>query len=545
MTRKWLQITGGVIGAGIILAMLSANQLGLDKDPVWGAKRYLLFLIGLFIFAVSLFYRKDNFLGQAFHTSAGRFYLAAATLSGFIIIVYIWFVSTGLWISWPNETSYYDLLATAFSHGQLAVDLQPDPALLTMENVYEPGNREGIPVLWDASLYNGKYYLYWGPAPALFLAIIKLFFQQEVGDKVITFVFAAGAFIFATLLIVELWKKYFLETPTWAILSAIAFTGLVNPILYILIEARIYEAAIIAGQFFLVGGIYWLFTAFSRPSNLRLMLAGTFLALAVGSRTTLTFSVAFLALMALIWTFKTQRTKFVSFIIAFTLPLTLGAIGYASYNYARFDSFTEFGLHYQLTSYNLHELLGETFSLSYVPPNLYKTLFNPLETRETFPYIIPNRWAGPNWLEGNYPSFYLLLAEAITGIFTASPFMLFILLAGLNKDKNFRWILISLAGSSFLVFLTLQVFFFTTMRYLLDLVPTLSFLAVTGFWQGLAQSKTRPIARWIFSIFALALLIYTIALGLILPISGHLESYRVFNPALLEQITWRVNALIK
>ncbi len=165
MTRKWLQITGGVIGAGIILAMLSANQLGLDKDPVWGAKRYLLFLIGLFIFAVSLFYRKDNFLGQAFHTSAGRFYLAAATLSGFIIIVYIWFVSTGLWISWPNETSYYDLLATAFSHGQLAVDLQPDPALLTMENVYEPGNREGIPVLWDASLYNGKYYLYWGPLP--------------------------------------------------------------------------------------------------------------------------------------------------------------------------------------------------------------------------------------------------------------------------------------------------------------------------------------------------------------------------------------------
>lgn len=545
MTRKWLQFAGGVIGASLTFLMLFANQLGLDKDPVWGGKRFFLFFIGLLILAVSLLYRENNLVGQAFHTPIGRIYLSVGLLSSLVIIVYIWFISAGLWTSWPNETSYYDLLASAFSHGQLAVEVEPDPALLTMENVYEPSNREGISVLWDASLYKGKYYLYWGPAPALFLATFKIFSEQEVGDKVITFVFAVCAFIFTVLLILELWKKHFLETPLWALLSAIAFAGLVTPILYILIEARIYEAAIIAGQFFLVGGMYWLFTAFNRPSKVRLTLAGTFLALAVGSRTTLTFSVAFLALMALIWALKTQREKFTSFIIAFTLPLMFGAIGYISYNYARFNAFTEFGLRYQLTSYNLHELLGETFSPSYIAPNLYKTLLNPIEVRGIFPYIIPNRWAGPDWLEGEYPKFYLLLAEAITGIFAASPFMVFAFLAGMNKDKNFRWILIALTGSASLIFLMLQFFFFTTMRYLLDLVPTLSLLAVTGFWQALIQLKTRPIARWIYSIVALTLLIYTIALALILPISGHLESYRVFNPALLEQITWRVNTLIK
>ena len=534
-----------MIGTSLIFFTLFANQLGLDNNPAWGGKRYLFFFVGLFILAVSLFNRENNFIGQAFHTSAGRLYLSAGALSGFIIIVYIWFISIGLWTSWPNETSYYDLLASAFSHGQLAVDVQPDPALLIMENVYEPGNREGIPLLWDASLYKGKYYLYWGPAPALFLAIFKLFSEQAVGDKVITFVFVAGAFIFAALLILELWKKYFLETPCWAVLSAIAFAGLANPILYILIEARIYEAAIIAGQFFLIGGMYWLFAAFNRPSCLRLILAGAFLALAVGSRTTLTFSVAFLALMALIWAFKTQKEKFCPYILAFASPLVIGAVSYASYNYVRFDSFTEFGLTYQLTSYNLKESLGKTFSLSYIPPNLYKTLFNGLENRVEFPYIILSRWTGPDWLEGNYPNFYLLLAEAITGIFAASPFMVFAFLAGLNKDKTFRWILISLAGSAFLVFLTLQGFFFTTMRYLLDLTPTLSILAVTGFWQGLAQLKTRPAARWIFSAVAVALLLYTIGMAFTLPIIGHLEAYRVFNPALLEQITWRVNALVK
>ncbi len=534
-----------MIGASLIFFIVFANQLGLNSNPVWGGKRFLLFFIGILILAISLIYREDNFIGQAFHTTMGRFYLAVCMLSGFIIIVYIWFISIGLWTSWPNETSYYDLLAVAFSRGHLAVDIQPDPALLTMENVYEPSNREGIPMLWDASLYKGKYYLYWGPAPALFLAIFKLFSEQEVGDKAITFVFTAGAFIFAVLLILELWKKYFLEIPSWAVLSAIAFTGLANPILYILIESRIYEAAIIAGQFFIVGGMYWLFKAFGHPSILRLSLAGTFLALAVGSRTTLTFSVAFLALMVVIWAFKTQKENFWAYILAFAIPLAVGAVGYASYNYVRFDSFTEFGLTYQLTSYNLKESLGKTFSLSYIPPNLYKTLFNGLENRVEFPYIILSRWTGPDWLEGNYPNFYLLLAEAITGIFAASPFMAFAFLAWLNKDKTFRWILISLAGSAFLAFLTLQGFFFTTMRYLLDLTPTLSILAVTGFWQGLAQLKTRPAVRWIFSIAAIALLLYTIGMALMLPIIGHLEAYRVFNPALLEQITWRVNALVK
>ncbi|MBE0668962.1 MAG: hypothetical protein IH588_00105 [Anaerolineales bacterium] len=545
MIRKWIQIAGGSIGASLVLSMIFANQLGLDKDPAWGGKRYILFIIGLLIFAVSFFYRENNFIGHVFHTPAGWTHLSVAALSGMVILGYIWYISAGLWTSWPNETSYYDLLATAFSQGQLAVDIQPHPALLTMENVYEPSNREGIPVLWDASLYKGKYYLYWGPAPALFLAIFKLFSQEPIGDKVITFVYVTGAFIFSVLLILELWKKYFVETPLWALLSAIAFAGLANPILYILLEARIYEAAIIAAQFFLLGGMYWMFTAFSHSSKLRLALAGIFLALAVGSRTTLTFSVAFLALMVLVWAVKAQKARAVSLVAAFSAPLVLGAISYAVYNYARFDSFTEFGLHYQLTSYNLYELLGETFSPAYIPPNLYKTLFNPLETRDVFPYIIPNRWAGPDWLAGEYPKFYLLLAEAITGIFAASPFMIFAFLAGLNKDKTFRWILLSLTGAAFFVFLMLQFFFFTTMRYLLDLVPTLSLLAVIGFWQGLAQLKAHPAARRMYSTFAIALLIYSIAIGLILPISGHLESYRVFNPALLEQITWRVNALMK
>ncbi len=544
MRRNWAQTTGGILGSGLVLAMLFANQLGLDNNPVWGAKRFIFFFIGILILAASLLYRENNFIGQAFNTYTGQLYLAIGVLSASTIVIYIWVVSIGLWTTWPNETSYYDLLATAFSHGQISLEVQPDPALFTLENLYEPGSREGIPVLWDASLYKGKYYLYWGPTPAMLLALIKPFYTQPIGDKIPTFVFVTGTFIFITMLILELWKKYYLETPRWAILLGIAFAGLVNPMLYILIEARIYEAAIISGQFFLIGGLYWLFTAFNHPSTTRLSLAGLFFALAIGSRTTLALPIAFLALITLIWAIKSQRERVFALITAFALLLILGTVSYGWYNQARFDSITEFGLRYQLTSYNLYETLDETFSLEYIPPNTYKTLFNTLERRITFPFLFPTRWAGPSWLEGSYPNFYLLLAEGITGILVGSPFMIFAFLAGLNKNKTFRWILTCLAGASLLTFFTLQIFFFTTMRYLLDLIPALSLLAVIGFWQGLTELKTRPIAWRLFTTLGVVLCIYSIAISLLLPISGHLEAYRVFNPELLRKMTLTFNSLV-
>jgi len=540
-----MRIGIGVIGIGLFVTTLFANQFGLDNNPVWGVRRWLAFLLGIFILTLVLFYREDNFLGSLLHTPTGQTNLAITSLGTIVILVYVWYVSIGLWTTFPNETSYYDLLATAFRNGQTHVDVAPDPALLALENPYDPSTREGIPLLWDATLYNGKYYLYWGPAPALALAVFKLFTPQEVGDKVITFLFTVGTFIFAVLLVLDIWKKYFSSIPCWQVLVGMLFMGLVNPTLYILIEARIYEAAIISGQFFLLGGLYWFFNAIATPSRSRLALSGAFLALAVGSRTTLVPAVACISLLMFIWVIKTRREQFLSLTLAFALPLAIGAIAYGGYNFSRFGSVTEFGLRHQITSYNLYESLDETFSTAYIPPNLYKTLFNALEKREIFPYYFPTRWSGPDWLEKEYPRFYLLLGEGITGILTASPFWLFAVWAWGNKDKTFRWILFTLTGVSFITFLTLQIFFFTTMRYLLDLIPALSLLAVTGFWQGLSQLKDNRLYMVGTTIAGVSLVAYSIAISLILPISGHMEAFRVFNPELLKQLSWAINNLIK
>lgn len=542
MKKNWLRIILGTIGLFLIWGMLFANQLGLDDSQVWGLKRYLIFFAGLFSLIISFLYPQDNFIEKLIFTDEGRSRLFAILLNIFIFFIYLWYASAGKWQLTYNETSYYNLLASAFRHGQLALEVNPDPALLALkdESLYEPANREGIPVLWDATLYQGKYYLYWGPAPALLLTFVKFFYTYEVGDRFLTLFFLSGVLVFISLIILRLHKNYFNHIPNWAVLFAIVFAGLINPMTFILVEARIYEAAIVAAQFFLLGGFYFLFSAYHQPNVPKLFLAGLFFVFAIGSRTTVLFAVAFTSVVFLFWAIKSHKQRMISYLTAFALPLILGGISYASYNYARFDSFTEFGYRYQLTSYNLYEKLDETFSPNYIFSNFYKVIFNPLEQRISFPYIFPTRFSGPTWLETDR-GFYLLKAESITGLLISSPFILFVFLAGIQKDKKIFWVNLSLIGSVFFLFFTLLSFFFIAMRYLLDFIPVLTLLSIIGFWNGFDLIKRKII----YFITSTVLLTYTIALSLIISISGNLEIFKIVNLDLIKNMTGFFNTLLQ
>jgi len=103
---------------------------------------------------------------------------AIVLCGGLVILTYVWFISTGLWTTWPATTNYYDQLATSFHEGHLYLDVQPDPALLELPDPYDPDARESMQesdieklnTIWDMSLYGGKIYLYWGPVPALIIS---------------------------------------------------------------------------------------------------------------------------------------------------------------------------------------------------------------------------------------------------------------------------------------------------------------------------------------------------------------------------------------
>lgn len=527
----------------LIILMIFPNQLGLESFPTWGIRRTTLLLAGILLAAISLLYRKDNIIGRLTHSRDAQFYISLLALNTAILLIYTWFASAGLWKTLPNETNYYDLQANAFAKGQLALEVEPDPAFLAMpaEILYEPENRTGIPVLWDATLYEGKYYLYWGPSPALLFTPLKFVYSQDLGDKLLALIFLAGTLSFLNLIILSLWRRHFSHIPRWAVLAAIAFAGLVNPIPYIMVEGRIYEAAIIAAQFFLVGGFYFLLPALDKPAPLPLALAGLFFALAIGARTPLAPGVGLVSLLLCIWAFQTQRQRMIPLLASFAIPLVISAAGYMAYNQARFDSVTEFGFRYQLTSYNLYKNLDQTLSVAYFPPNIYKTVLNPLERREAFPYVFPNRWAGPEWLTNYQPGMYLTFTENITGILISSPFLLLGLLSIVRAKANIRWILFALSLAALGIFLTLLTYFFIAMRYLLDLIPTLTILAIIGFWHGFDLFKNKK--AYIF--IALILLAYTLSLSLLISYSGNLELFKIHNPELVKQLTWTFNTLIR
>lgn len=228
-------------------------------------------------------------------------------------------------------------------------------------------------------------------------------------------------------------------------------------------------------------------------------------------------------------------------LFAFALPIAIGGAAYAWYNYARFGSITEFGYSYQLTSYNLYEKIDETFAIEYIPPNLYKTLFNPLERREAFPYIFPTRWAGPDWLTNYKPKFYLTFTENITGLFISSPFALLAFLAFIRPRRNLKWIIASVLLAFLAIFITLQAFFFVAMRYMLDAVPALVLLVIIGFWHGFEIFKNNKI----FIAIALILLGYTLAISLLISFSGNLETFRILNPELVQHMTWTFSSLFR
>ena len=98
--------------------------------------------------------------------------LGVLITSVIVLTSYVWFATAGTWKIWPSSTNYYNLLANAFIQGQVSLDLEVPQELLALPNPYKVSERKNVDYLWDASLYKGRYYLYWGPLPAIVIAAI-------------------------------------------------------------------------------------------------------------------------------------------------------------------------------------------------------------------------------------------------------------------------------------------------------------------------------------------------------------------------------------
>jgi len=532
---------------GVLCVFLAifAFTLGLDPDPDWGKMRFVLFFMGFALCCTSVFLFSRN-SGFANAEKIKRIFLFTH-ICFFIFFIYAWFITFGTFTQWRASTHYYSLLADAFGKGQLHVDVDPGQALLNTEDPYSSEDRPGFGEdVWDLSLYKGKLYLYWGPIPALLLTPVQLLLGTSIRDMYLVYFFLCGLLIFNSLIILKIWDLFFFDMPVRYVILSIFLIGLILPILWALNIPDVYEAAIGAGQFFLIGGIYFIILALEKDFHKGyLFMGGLFWACSVGSRAINVFPIAFLTGLTLFWIWKIQNNarnwhEIIQLAGTLITPLIFGGLVIAWYNWARFDSPIEFGLRYQITIYNLNRDSSIVFHPDYLPFNIYAYVFQPFEFISKFPFLQPvNLSRHLNSLNVIQPKLYA--SGRVVGFLFYAPCLLMAFVPFLSRrrdtslldEKKLQIFVVYLLGGSFLIsFITLLFYFYGQMRFLGDFISQLTMLAIIGYWSLLRSSRTSKIFIYLVSI----LILITIIASFLLSFSSETSRMEKFNPALMERI---------
>ena len=430
--------------------------------------------------------------------------------------------------------------------------------MLALHDPYDPTARHNNSIAYpiDFSLYEGNYYLYFGPVPALFLLVVKFLNSSTIEDRYLVFVFVSGMLLFQSLLILKLWKRFFQNISIWMLSLCILFCGLISPIPWVLTEARVYEAASTAGQFFFLAGLYFAVTALDRESISigQSLIAGISWAFAIGSRLTQIVPIGFMVFMVAIWVFRTYSqaktfSKAISPLIALCLSLILGLAVLGWYNWARFNSVFESGLYYQLAEPFLQKYSRVLFSAQYLLPNLYNYLAMRPEISTSFPFLQSTQ--GDGAIKFSFTHLPPIYHEGVlTGILLSTPFALFAAIPVLffprrkkgTKDRVgsdhdhgaclFNWLIISLLGSFLFGFAPIVIFFFVETRYTADFMPSLVLLSIMGFFQGYGLMTRKLVIAKIYSAIGIILMVISIIISILLALSAHAEQFQQFNPIL-------------
>jgi hypothetical protein len=324
---------------------------------------------------------------------AARWPRACAFAPALLVLVpfYVWTGGSAL-NARGAEYGAYDVQAQALAQGQLHLPVSPNPRLFELSDPYYAG-RNAFVRLGDASLYRGRYYLYFGLTPAL-LAFLP---WRHLGlgplpASAAAIAFGTGHLLFSGLLLLRLLDRHAPQVSCARRTILLVVLGLSNVVPFILREPDVYEVAVAAGAC-LTSGAAWLFlVAGETGSRVRLALGSLLLGLAVGARPNLLLLTPLLPLLA--WPpapdGRAARRLVSLSLAAGPVLLCLLLLGLA--NHARFGSSLEFGARYQL--------VGVTpppwYDHRSVVPALWIQFLSPPELGPDFPFVRPNaQWNGP------------------------------------------------------------------------------------------------------------------------------------------------------
>ena len=303
-----------------------------------------------------------------------------------------------VFISWDEDPigsvacRQYPLLAESLSHGKLALEIEPDPKLIALDNPYDRAarNAAGADVFWDAAYYQGHYYVYFGVVPVLiFYLPYYLLTGKALGTEIVCiitgFLFLAGA----VCLLRTMFQMWFPHASIGIYLISLLTATLLSDVPILIGRPDIYEIPILCALMFTVWGFAAWITA-SRPcSHRRLLLfaGGSSLALVAGCRPQMVlFSIVILPLFGREYLLEKRlltKDGFKDFIYAM-LPYFVVATALMAYNFLRFGSPLDFGATYNLTTL---DMTSRRFQPGRILQGLWAYLFCLPRYSPVFPFL--------------------------------------------------------------------------------------------------------------------------------------------------------------
>jgi hypothetical protein len=471
-----------------------------------------------------------------------------------VVLIYSFWSAAGNYASWPVYSTFFDLLGEGFRRGQLSLPISPPPELLAMANPYDRAN--GRYWLIDATLHDGKYYLYWGPLPALLQGLVKSLLQidQLVGDQYLALFFSSLSAVFGALLIEGIRRRMFSHVPRWLSASCILALAFASPVVYLITSPAQYQVAIAGGQTFMLGGMWCAFEAIwaNQPGarqRLWLFLAGSSFGLALACRISLAGAaviVAVLAVLASSWPVPGRWKSLGANALCVAVSPVVVVAGLLLYNELRFGSWLEFGMTEQLSYFDF--LLSKSYFLA----NLYAYALTPFELSCRFPYTLQSWAEGPKGLASwvPVPKSYLVL-EPIAGFLRTGPitwlFPVPLFVAGkhalrLRREawKSYMFCTLCFAALGSVSGVMVLFVFSATMRYLDDFIYGIVLLGVLGGFSWVAACRSSR-GRMAASIAVASLCSATALIGLLLGYQGYNSHFASYNPQLHRQLVQKLS----
>jgi hypothetical protein len=463
----------------------------------------------------------------------------------FVVGVFLWTVHSAGGFEPNPGGDYYNLLVEGYERGHTWMNVTPHPEMLRLADPYDPAQNNAYRVP-DGSYFKGKYYLYFGPTPAVALLLpYRLLTGAHLPTGAGVFVFVTVGFLAASAVWLGTRHRWFPASHGLTAPCGVLVIGLCSHLLALARRPMFWEISIAAGFAFAMLAVWFATRACtSKWPRLAMLSAGLCLGFAFASRPPYLFA-TILVVPAALWAWFNRRgwAEAARWIVIPAMAFTICLVGVLVYNYARFEDALEFGQNYQLTS--VYERKMKHFGLGYIPHNLFIYYVCPVNWTWEFPWVsLRPAVQGP-------PGYYG--GEEVGGALFTFPILVLASGAFLSLSKAARTSRAGAAvavGSVACLFVPLAVFllafFSATERYMADFCPALAMLAAFG-WLEIESRLAGRLRLAVISAFV-GLATLSCFVGLLVSVDYHGRLLRLQSPsawAVLQSATEPVVAKLR